>query len=103
MLFPQLGSKMSYDPGHVCIFYSSIIFHKVTKFYPHVQTTEQQEEKVTPGRIGTVFFFPKHSYTILKDKRPGWALETAFGRMENLIPKRLDEEEEDEFESEEST
>ncbi len=60
-------------------FFSSVLYHKVTKFQPTVQTVKMKKEKVTPGRVGTVFFFPKDSLQILKGKYPGWAVRTAFG------------------------
>jgi hypothetical protein len=69
----------------VCIFYSSLIFHKVAEFRPLAQTQEEKEEKITPGRIGSVFFFPAQSYKILEGKRAGWGLNTAFGRNEHLL------------------
>ncbi|KAF8873548.1 hypothetical protein CPB84DRAFT_1798317 [Gymnopilus junonius] len=99
----QNNSPCRYDPGHVCIFYSSIIYHKVAKFESAIQTTLQAEEKITPGRIGTVFFFPKESYQILHDKPPRWGYRTAFGRAEGLIPKRYLDMDDDgaEYESEE--
>lgn len=86
----------------MCIFYSSIIYHKVAKFKPSIQTSAQEKDNITPGRIGTVFFFPKESYEILRDKKPGWGYRTAFGRTEALIPKRyLDtDDNEDTYESE---
>jgi hypothetical protein len=78
-----------YKPGHVCIFYSSQIFHKVAKFYPLQQTETQQQENITPGRIGSVFFFPKASYKILADKPADWGYKTAFGKNEKLFEKRF--------------
>jgi hypothetical protein len=74
-----------YEPGHVCIFFSSNLYHKVATFHPKPQTVSQQKEDITPGRIGSVFFFPEPSYAELKDKRPGWAYQTAFGRNEHLV------------------
>jgi hypothetical protein len=74
-----------YDPGHVCIFFSSKIYHKVETFHPAQQTIEQSKQNITPGRIGSVFFFPKPSYEILEDKWKGWAYKTAFGRNEHLV------------------
>jgi hypothetical protein len=61
------------------------MFHKVSKFQPVIQTGSEAEQKITPGRIGSVFFFPVASYDILKDKRPGWGYQTAYGRNEALI------------------
>jgi hypothetical protein len=76
-----------YRPGDVCIFFSSIIYHKVSRFYPSKQTPTQAEENITPGRIGSVFFFPSPSYDVLKDKEEGWGYKTAFGKNESLIWK----------------
>lgn len=45
-----------------------------------------REENLTPGRIGTVMFFPQESYEILKDKPAGWGKATNFGRDEHLFP-----------------
>lgn len=69
----------------MCKFHSSEIYHKVAPFISHVYTSEKKEN-LTPGRIGTVMFFPKNSYDILKDKPPGWGRKTHFGRDEHLIP-----------------
>jgi len=74
MVFPQLNTKLQYvfwheslksltrsrySPGDFCIFYSSTIYHKVAPFIPLPQTTDQAANNITPGRIGSVFFFPK--------------------------------------------
>jgi hypothetical protein len=74
-----------YGPGSVCIFYSSAIFHKVSTFFPLAQTVDQSSEAITPGRIGSVFFFPKDSLDILKGKPKNWGRETNFGRNESLL------------------
>lgn len=50
-----------------------------------IQTREQQAEKITPGRIGNVFFFPSESFKVLKDKPPLWGQVTAFGRYEKFV------------------
>jgi hypothetical protein len=42
-------------------------------------------EAITPGRIGSVFFFPKESFEKLKDKRKNWGRETNYGRNEDLL------------------
>jgi hypothetical protein len=102
MLFPQFKTKLlwvfylyiiilysqrqRYEPGSVCIFYSSSIFHKVATFIPHQQTLKQKAEKLTPGCIGTVMFFPTESYELLKDKYPRWGQMTNFGKDEHLLP-----------------
>ena len=74
-----------YKAGHVCIFYSSIIFHKVAKFVPLAQTQEDKAHSITPGKIGSVFFFPAASYQILKGKPAKWGYRTGFGRNEHLL------------------
>ena len=43
------------------------------------------QQAITPGRIGSVFFFPEASYDILKDKRPGWGYQTAFGKNDSIV------------------
>jgi hypothetical protein len=45
-----------------------------------------ERENLTPGRIGTVMFFPKDSYDLLEGKDAGWGRGTNFGRDEHLIP-----------------
>jgi hypothetical protein len=69
------------------IFYSSEIYHKVNHFIPMQQTLSAQSQDIMPGRIGTVFFFPKASYEILRSKPAGWGHQTAFGRNEHLFQK----------------
>lgn len=69
-----------YGPGSICIFYSSELYHKVSKFDPLPQTKEQKEKDITPGRIGTVMFFPEASFEILKGKPKGWAVKTNYGK-----------------------
>jgi hypothetical protein len=41
---------------------------------------DQKDKGITPGRIGTVMFFPQASFDILKGKRKGWGKETNFGK-----------------------
>lgn len=43
-------------------------------------------QNITPGRIGTVLFFPKESFQLLEGKRKGWASTTSFGRNPHLQP-----------------
>ena len=67
----------SYDPGHVCFFRSADIWHKVAKWVP---TVHDPDEECTPGRIGSVSFFPAPSLKILQDKPAGWGRTTDYGR-----------------------
>lgn len=112
MILPQLGLKLlcvtlfftllstykiyRYSPGDLAIFYSSEIFHKVIQFTPIEQSVSAQRQDIMPGRIGTVFFFPKASYDILQDKPPGWGHQTAFGQNEHLLKKLYGGDEEEE-------
>jgi hypothetical protein len=104
MKLPQLGAKLAYGevmisyhlfrsnelfrylPGDVCIFYSSRVLHLVDTFYPLPQTQEEKAQKLTPGRIGSVFFFPKASFMWLQGKGPNWGVKTGFGRNVGLYP-----------------
>ena len=47
-----------------------------------------QEEEITPGRIGTVFFFPKDSLQNLAGKAPNWAVTTALGAKPYAMNRR---------------
>ena len=73
---------ISYGPGDLCVFYSSYIYHKVSKFFPKVQTEEERIQKITPGRIGSVYFFPKESFKVLDGKPKLWGRRTGFGKYE---------------------
>jgi hypothetical protein len=88
---PQFSLLISvrYEPGSICLFYAGILFHKVARWTPKVQTLEQQAENVTPGRIGNVFFFPAPSFELLKDKPPLWGQVTGFGRYEKFVTKGM--------------
>jgi hypothetical protein len=57
----------------------------VATFQPNTQTETHAQQAITPGRIGSVFFFPDASYKILEDKRPGWGFQTAFGKNEGIV------------------
>jgi len=76
-----------YEPGSVCIFYSSMTYHQVARFTPPPQTQEQKVDNITPGRIGTVMFFPEPIYHLLKGTEVGWARQTDFKRNEDLVPR----------------
>ncbi|TFK65352.1 hypothetical protein BDN72DRAFT_773420 [Pluteus cervinus] len=78
MLFPELGLKLAYNPGDVILSYAGRLSHKVTTWKP----TAYYPAGITPGRIGTVFFFPKHSLQKLCGKPPGWGLDTGYGRYD---------------------
>jgi len=102
MVFPQLNTKLQcvlshntfalsvfhasfrYSPGDFCIFFSSIIYHKVAPFTPLPQTPAQKAQDITPSRIGSVFFFPRNSLRMLEGKPDRWGYRTAFGKNEHL-------------------
>jgi hypothetical protein len=65
------------------------LFHKVARWTATVQTRKQQAENITPGRIGSVFFFPTPSLELLKGKPPLWGQVTGFGRYEKFLTKGL--------------
>jgi hypothetical protein len=56
----------------------------VSTFKPLEQTAAQISEAITPGRIGSVFFFHKDSLEILRGKPKYWGRETNYGRNEDL-------------------
>jgi hypothetical protein len=72
----------------MCISFSSLLGHWVAPWRPKVQTVEMQEEGITPGRIGTVFFFPKDSLQNLVGKAPNWAATTALGAKPYAMNRR---------------
>lgn len=86
-LCTSLINIFRYAPGDFCIFFSSAIYHKVAPFSPLPQTAEQAALNITPGRIGSVFFFPKQSLEILREKPPRWGYQTAFGKNEHLLAR----------------
>ena len=49
---------------------------------PKIQMEEEQAQKITPGRIGSVFFFLRESFMILDGKSKLWGRRTGFGKYE---------------------
>jgi len=37
-----------------------------------MQTLEMKKKRLTPGRVGTILFFPKNSLHLLEDKPEGY-------------------------------
>jgi len=58
------------------IFLSGQLYHSVGEWTP---ASSKPGEKLTPGRIGNVFFFPKASFEKLKGKKAGWMVNTLSG------------------------
>lgn len=85
--FKHIFTSDRYAPGDFCIFFSSTIYHQVAPFEPLPQTRQNAADGVTPGRIGTVLFFPQASLQLLKDKPARWGYRTAFGKNEHLFKR----------------
>jgi hypothetical protein len=70
--------SFSYKKGHICFFESQDIFHYVAKFgFPPYYS---DRDKVTPGRIGSVFFSAKLPKEKLEEKPKNWAVDEWFGQ-----------------------
>lgn len=67
------------------IFMSGALYHAVEKWEPMTQREEHGD--LTPGRVSTVFFFPKKSYDALKDKPELWHIDTVGGRFPHALGK----------------
>ncbi|TFK59825.1 hypothetical protein BDN72DRAFT_780214, partial [Pluteus cervinus] len=90
MLFPELGLKLAYNKGDVIVSYAGRLTHKVTNWKP----SPHYPPGVTPGRVGTVFFFPKHSLDQLRGKPYHWGIKTGYGRYDcnmQFAPRRIQE------------
>lgn len=72
----------SYLAGHICFFQSADIYHLVSTFFS--PDMDPEEDACTPGRIGSVFFFPEHSLNVLEKKAKGYAMK-GFGRHPNPL------------------
>lgn len=61
------------------------MYHRVAHWRPlkHTDPTE-----LTPGRIGSVSFFPKESFNQLKTRPAGWGARTAYGRWEEFANQK---------------
>lgn len=79
-------ATVRYEPGAVCISLSASLYHAVEKWHPIPCPPELQVDNITPGRIGTVFFFPEKSLQTLEGKPPGWMRETAGGLLPLSAP-----------------
>ena len=60
---------------------SGLLYHGVEEWKPKLHLSEA---RVTPGRIGNVFFFPRASYEKLKNKPKGWFVDTSGGTLPSL-------------------
>ncbi|KDR65806.1 hypothetical protein GALMADRAFT_148389 [Galerina marginata CBS 339.88] len=79
MYLPDIRVKLAYRPGDLLIFLSGQLYHRVGDWEPLLMK-KNQAHGLTPGRIGNVFFFPKTSYDVLKNKSPGWNKATMTGK-----------------------
>ncbi|KAJ7864114.1 hypothetical protein B0H14DRAFT_2574554 [Mycena olivaceomarginata] len=76
MYLPDIGMKVSYQPGDILIFMSGLLYHCVGKWSPAVGISP---EGITPGRISHVFFSPQNSIAQLDGKPEGWMMRTMGG------------------------
>ncbi|KAG1785180.1 uncharacterized protein HD556DRAFT_1192503, partial [Suillus plorans] len=73
---PDLKLKLSYRPGEVIILMAGALYHSIGDWTPQPGVSG---DGITPGRIGNVWFFPRSSFELLKDKPAGWSLKGAGG------------------------
>jgi hypothetical protein len=70
----------NYRPGHVLIFLSGKVYHRVSKW----MLPPSPDKLLTPGRIGNVYFFPQASYDLLKGKKQDWNILTGTGKSPDV-------------------
>ena len=70
-----------YNPGSLVIFLSGQLYHSVSDWKPGAY---KEGDKVTPGRVGNVFFFPKASFDRLHDKPKNWNWMTRSGTLADV-------------------
>lgn len=63
------------------IFLSGVLYHSVSEWTSGSQSVG---DKLTPGRVGNVFFFPKASFDKLEGKPAGWNRKTLSGTLPNV-------------------
>jgi hypothetical protein len=63
----------SYDPGHMLLFRSADLWHKVMAWKPAVMTPEMS---VTPGRMSLVFFTPGYTLQSAAHQASGTGIRT---------------------------
>lgn len=85
LIYIRLNKLHRYRPGDVCFFLSGSVYHAVSKWEP---TSMKAEDKLTPGRIGNVFFFPDTALSHLTGKPPGWGRATGFGSETGLYDEK---------------
>ncbi|TEB17147.1 hypothetical protein FA13DRAFT_1650302 [Coprinellus micaceus] len=78
LYIPQLGLKLSYRPGDLAIFMAGHLYHAVDEWAP---TAVPSGAGVTPGRVSSVFFFPRHSFTKLEGRPRFWNMRTLTGSL----------------------
>lgn len=78
--------------------HSGDLYHAVDKWKP---AATMEKDKITPGRVGMVYFSPDTALSALEDKAPGWMRDTCGGDTPTLDRKfsqtrkrRRDDEEE---------
>ncbi|KAJ7067337.1 hypothetical protein C8F01DRAFT_664885 [Mycena amicta] len=76
MVLPDFGAKFSYKCGHIGFGYYGALYHCVEPWEPAPAPEHLAKYGVTSGRMSTVFFSPKKSLDVLKDKAQLWLVNT---------------------------
>ncbi|KAL0565144.1 hypothetical protein V5O48_016887 [Marasmius crinis-equi] len=83
MIIPQFKAKLL--PGDLLLIHANKVWHVVDVWEA---TKMSKNHTTTPGRIGTVFFFPSDSLPHLEGREPGWGADTMFGAIPSARPRR---------------
>ncbi|KAF5313363.1 hypothetical protein D9611_008590 [Ephemerocybe angulata] len=76
LYLPDLKLKLSYRPRDLVFLMAGHLFHAMGRWSPR-----DGGDDLSPGRAGTVFFFPKASFERLEGKPPRWNIDTVSGRL----------------------
>ncbi|KAH8068963.1 hypothetical protein BXZ70DRAFT_868758, partial [Cristinia sonorae] len=82
MEVPQLGARrLRYNSGSIFLAPTGILAHRVAPWTGVAVPAHLAARGITPGRIGTVYMFPRSSFNKAEGKKPGWGIRTGFGRI----------------------
>ncbi|KAJ7710664.1 hypothetical protein B0H17DRAFT_1123782 [Mycena rosella] len=89
--FAQFGQvlKFRYTPGDLCLSFARALYHGVEEWEPLPVDEKDILNKLIPGRISTVFFFPQSSLSTLEDKAAGWSRDTAGGLLPSFYCREM--------------
>ncbi|KAJ7439714.1 hypothetical protein B0H11DRAFT_1644113, partial [Mycena galericulata] len=82
MHYPDIDAVYRYGPGDVCFSMSAILYHGVQHWSPAPVPEDYAKARITPGRVGTVFFCPAKTAETLAGKPKNWNKDTLGG----LVP-----------------